>query len=226
MVKWLFVAVVMLGIVAASCTGSLEQASTAPPVPLPDGQSGTVAIVDVDVFDGTAMIRQTTVVIEDGLILAVGAATEVPADAEILEGAGRTLMPGLIDAHTHTFADAGLQRTVQFGVTTHLDMFTDPDFLESELAAEIQQAQRPQADLFSSSVLGTVPDGHGTQLGFDIPTMSGPDDTAAWVQDRVDDGASFIKLVLEDGARFGQDFPTLDQATFRAAVRELSLIHI
>ena len=48
---------------------------------------------------GTA-IENGTVVMEDGIITAVGAGMDVPAGARILDGAGRTVYPGLIDALT------------------------------------------------------------------------------------------------------------------------------
>ena len=37
-----------------------------------------------------------------------------------------TLLPGLIDAHTHSFGPA-LEEALNFGVTTVLDMFTEPN---------------------------------------------------------------------------------------------------
>ncbi|HVV13543.1 hypothetical protein [Amycolatopsis sp.] len=40
------------------------------------------------------------VVVEDGTITAVG--HNVPEGVEQLDGGGGTLLPGLIDAHTHT----------------------------------------------------------------------------------------------------------------------------
>lgn len=43
----------------------------------------------------------------------------------IVEGSGKTLLSGLIDSHTHICGDALAQGLV-FGVTTELDMFTDP----------------------------------------------------------------------------------------------------
>ncbi len=42
-----------------------------------------------------------SVVIEDGRIADVGPAVSVPDDAVVFDVAGRTVMPGLIDAHTH-----------------------------------------------------------------------------------------------------------------------------
>jgi imidazolonepropionase-like amidohydrolase len=49
------------------------------------------------------LLGDQTLVIEDGRIISVGSATEakVPADAVHIELPGATVLPGLIDAHTH-----------------------------------------------------------------------------------------------------------------------------
>lgn len=64
--------------------------------------------IGVRVFDGkeTELSRPATVIIRGNRIerisLASGEApADYPADARVIDGAGRTLMPGLIDAHTH-----------------------------------------------------------------------------------------------------------------------------
>lgn len=41
------------------------------------------------------------VLVQDGLIAAVGEKVEAPADATVIEAAGRVLMPGFVDCHTH-----------------------------------------------------------------------------------------------------------------------------
>ena len=46
------------------------------------------------------IIDRGTVVIRDGLIAAVGSNVTVPADARVIDGAGLTVYPGLIDANT------------------------------------------------------------------------------------------------------------------------------
>ncbi len=52
----------------------------------------------------------------------------VPAGADVVEGCGRTLLPGLIDCHVH--AEHGRPRpqsgTGLRGHFTELDMFSDP----------------------------------------------------------------------------------------------------
>ena len=49
-----------------------------------------------------APIDNGTVVVANGLIAAVGANATIPADAEVIDGAGMTVYPGLIDAGTDT----------------------------------------------------------------------------------------------------------------------------
>src|SRR5688572_22238924 len=79
----------------------------------------------VDVFDGVRLTRRATVIVRDGMIRAVGPDAVVPPGAEIVEGRGRTLLPGLLDAHTHlgtTFGATFLADALRFGVTTELEM--------------------------------------------------------------------------------------------------------
>ncbi|MCJ7818304.1 MAG: amidohydrolase [Syntrophales bacterium] len=46
-------------------------------------------------------LENGTVLVEDGRIAAVGVDLEIPADAEVIDAAGKIVMPGLIDAHCH-----------------------------------------------------------------------------------------------------------------------------
>src|SRR6185436_1435014 len=46
------------------------------------------------------VLERGTVVVRDGLIVAVGANVTAPADARVIEGAGLTVYPGIIDANT------------------------------------------------------------------------------------------------------------------------------
>src|SRR5690606_10217665 len=87
--------------------------------------SRAFAVTNVRVFDGEKTIPATSVVVRNGTIVSVGG--EIPEGVETIDGSGRTLMPGLIDAHTHAFGSA-LERALAFGVTTELDMFTEHGF--------------------------------------------------------------------------------------------------
>lgn len=86
-----------------------------------------VAIVGAKVIDGTGRpaIDNATVVVADGKITAVGprAAVRVPPGAEVVDGAGKALMPGLIDLHCHINQPADVMRrllpvALNWGVTT------------------------------------------------------------------------------------------------------------
>ena len=58
---------------------------------------------NVNVFDGVSgsLQRNTDVLIENNLIKSLGSSINAPSDAKVIEGGGRTLMPGLIDNHVH-----------------------------------------------------------------------------------------------------------------------------
>ncbi|HEX5377215.1 MAG TPA: amidohydrolase [Phenylobacterium sp.] len=67
--------------------------------PLP---SRPTAVVGAQVFTGTGVLVENGVVlIKDGRIEAVGAGLAVPAGYEVVDGKGKWVTPGLIDAHSH-----------------------------------------------------------------------------------------------------------------------------
>src|SRR2546426_10711704 len=86
--------------------------------------SQAIHIQHVRLFDGSNVIADSSVIMQNGVIIAVGNDSIVPTDVQIIDGMGHTLLPGFIDAHTHVFGSA-LKEALIFGVTTELDMFTD-----------------------------------------------------------------------------------------------------
>jgi imidazolonepropionase-like amidohydrolase/Tol biopolymer transport system component len=71
-----------------------------------DKPHGVVALTGariVTMNDARQVIENGTILVRDNRIVAVGAsgAVEIPADAQRLDLAGRTVMPGIIDAHAH-----------------------------------------------------------------------------------------------------------------------------
>ena len=63
----------------------------------------TLVIRDVNLIDGTgaSVQKHVDVTIEDSTIARIASAAGRPTPAEVIDGAGLTLLPGLIDAHTH-----------------------------------------------------------------------------------------------------------------------------
>lgn len=74
------------------------------PLVAQDGAASEVLFTDVRVFDGSseALSAPTRVLVRDNVVVAIGkdAAASGP-EAVVIEGRGRTLMPGLIDNHVH-----------------------------------------------------------------------------------------------------------------------------
>ncbi len=76
-----------------------------------------LVIQDVTVIDGTgAPARRGTVVVADGLIASVGDAPGELDGAEVLDGQGRYLIPGLWETQAHTCESAGGHRPPWYSV--------------------------------------------------------------------------------------------------------------
>jgi imidazolonepropionase-like amidohydrolase len=171
------------------------------------------------VFDGERDLGVATVVVRDGRIEAVGAETEAPAGLAIVDGHGKTLLPGFFDAHVHAWGDA--QRDmVRFGVTTGLDMHGIGERAPALRAQRDALDNGSLADLWAAGYAITAPGGHGTQYGFPVPAVEGDTDIDAFIGARVDEGADFIKLIVEDLSAYGSSrrLPTLTAAQVRATV--------
>lgn len=203
---------IILGLVSG--LAALIWALPSPSVPHPQ-VSRILALTDVRVFTEEGVSEPQTVLIQGGRIAALGVDIAIPQDAMRLDGTGLTAIPGLIDAHTHTWG-AGLEETLKFGVTTHLDMFTAPVLLTQTRAARDGLDVDDQADLFSAGMMATVEGGHGTQYGIEIDTLSGPEQASDWVARRLAEGSDYIKLVYIPQA---PNLPSLDLETATAIIR-------
>ena len=127
------------------------------------------------VFDGTRAVASTTVIVRDGRVALLEPGAAVPEGAKVVDGKGKTLLPGLIDCHTHTFTPDHLKQAIVFGVTLELDMFTDQSFAARMRSEEAAGKADGRADLRSAGTLVTAPGGHGTEYGIKIPTITAPD---------------------------------------------------
>ena len=170
----------------------------------------------VRVFDGEQVRPDTNVVVDAGVVRVVD--QQIPdrwRNLPVVDGTGATLLPGLIDAHTHTRRVSQLQDALRFGVTTVLDMWSP----EGDRVLRGAAAQRTDvSDFRSSGILATAPGGHGTEYGIPIPTVSGADAAAAFVAARVADGADYLKIVLNGVRASTNGAPTMDAATARSLV--------
>ena len=92
--------------------------------------SGKLVIHDVALFDAerAATVRHQDVVVEGNRVVAVAPTSAPPAGAEVIEGAGKTLLPGLWDMHAHVHGNDGLLNLAA-GVTSVRDLANDTDEL-------------------------------------------------------------------------------------------------
>jgi imidazolonepropionase-like amidohydrolase len=164
--------------------------------------SRKIAVTNVWRFDGQQLRPGATVVISGGRI-----GTD-PAGAEIVDGEGGVLLPGLIDAHVHLDGPGRLAELARYGVTTALDMASVPE----ETAA--RRGRPGEADFRSAGIPAIAPGSlhsHFPGIG-QRGLVTGPDDARRFVADRVAEGSDYIKIVV------GSPFADHDQATVDALV--------
>lgn len=167
------------------------------------------------IFDGETPLGTGAVVIEEGVIARVLPGGSGPDDGERVDAAGMTLLPGLIDGHTHVTGAANLEESLRYGVTTELDMFSFPQTLTAKLRAESPDAS-DRADFRSSGLMAGAKGGWpGAMLppipGWEMPGLSGPADAAGFVAARKAEGSDYIKVFV-DKAREGGP-PTMSAET-------------
>lgn len=183
--------------------------------------ASSTLIRQVAVFDGRRPQPVQDVLIDGTVIAAVGTDLVAPAGATVLDGTGRTLLPGLIDAHTHTTDTAQLRQALVFGITTELDMGGAPDTARRMRAAADERDDL--ADVRVATTGATAPGGHPCQLvelGMiePFPTVAGPDDAEAFVAARVAEGADHLKIFIEDGTAIGKAMPLMSPETLLALI--------
>ncbi len=189
----------------------------------PAHAEGRLWLTGARVFDGTGgQVRDgAAVLVEDGVIRRVGRASEpCPEGARLVDLQQRTLMPGLIEAHTHILSDtprtlrgaepflagtpahflqAELREFLRMGVTTV--RFTGA---QGEWPQEARQAMRygafrgPRVLTCGKIISATAPGGrfYGTMYR----EADGPDDMRRAVREQIRAGADFVK-VMTTGAR-------------------------
>ncbi len=119
-----------------------------------------VAFTNVRVYDADAktFLADRTVVVEKGRIAAHGGAQEikVPANATVIDGKDKTLLPGLWDCHLHVGTDyTGLQE-LSMGVTSVRDPGND-DSLTRDRAERVKKQALLMPNVYASSLI----DGRG-----------------------------------------------------------------
>jgi imidazolonepropionase-like amidohydrolase len=204
----------------ASLIGSFVRLSAASAAA---GEAQPLLIRDVRLFDGHRVFEHRSVLVAGGIIRAIGGPDITSRGAQLIDGRGKTLLPGIIDSHVHVphaNTEEALKQSARLGVTTDIDMFTDQPTLKT--IKRLERADQPgMADIRSAGVGVSAPGGEATQMEAGLPTVSSPSEVEAFVAARVREGSDFIKIILEDNSEFGsksQPMPNISADTLRAAV--------
>jgi imidazolonepropionase-like amidohydrolase len=195
-------------------------------VPVPAGYlvpEGSIVVRGGRIWDGTgAAARPGTVVIVGNRITAIlpPGATDWPKGAKVLDATGKTVLPGLIDLHTHldyqlpgtspteAFHPAagalrGIERLryyIESGITTVRDVGSmgDTPFLLKEWVAQ-GRVVGPRVYAAGSLISGRA--GHGAEVDLEgsrpLPSIreaAGPDDWREAVREQFRKGADVIKI--------------------------------
>jgi imidazolonepropionase-like amidohydrolase len=179
-------------------------AALGPPSPVIVNEAGVpprsgaskIAVVNVTVvpMDREQSLEQQTVLIEDGTITLIDFATSVviPADAEVLDGTGRYLMPGLIDMHAHLVASPGAEHDLLVelaaGVTTVRIMWGFQTHLDWRAAIRAGTLLGPSLYVASAGFEGDPPFWPGSVV------VTNAADARAAVNERHAAGYDFIKV--------------------------------
>jgi CubicO group peptidase (beta-lactamase class C family) len=160
------------------------------------------AFINVNVIpmDRERVLKDQIVIVRDGRIAEIGDASRIkaPKDAQVIDGRGKYLIPGLIDMHTHLFSDedfpdslAGDELAVMVanGVTTIRLMIGTPEHLE--LRAKIAKGE-----LHGPSIYVASPEFTGRRPGgiFNGRSVTTPDEARRAVRECKGAGYDFIKL--------------------------------
>lgn len=117
---------------------------------------GPVRVRNIRIFDPAAgnLGAPASVLFENGVIKAIGAANASGKDETIIEGEGGTLVPGLHDTHFHLGLSypEGVWLSLAGGVTTARDMGSDNDYVAHYLP-QIASGRLPGPRLLLSGMI-------------------------------------------------------------------------
>lgn len=158
-------------------------------------RSHFTVIKSVDLFDGEKVHQGVHLIIDDSLIVDITTKDKPLRRAEkVIDGTGKTILPPLLNAHVHVRDPQNLQEAQQEGIFGLLDMFS------TFRRATYLRTYRDSigfARLYSSNEGATVAGGHGTQFRVQIPTLSDDLSGDQFVENRLQEGADYIKLTQE-----------------------------
>lgn len=211
--------------------------------PLP-ASAETITLRHVRIFDsGDGAQEDAALVIEEGRIAAIGPSTRtpIPANAEVIDLTGRTVVPGLITDHSHVGWTDGvtggrknftrenvarqLEQYQRFGVTTVMSLGMNAPLAE-HLAEESRTGQLPGAQLLNADrglgMPGGVPQ---IDLGADqIERPATAEEARSAVRGIAGRHARMVKIWVDDNRRSAPG--KMPPEVYRAIIDEAHQHHL
>ena len=221
-------------VLAAACAGEPQPAES------PNAATSTAAVyhgMRVIPGDGSPPVEDAVMIVDRGLIAAVGTADEVaaPAGAATVELAGMTVIPALVNLHGHVGFQRGLtyaaenytrenitdelRRYAYHGVGTVVSLGTDAGDLWREIQRDQQARILDGARLYTAGRGLAAPNaGPGsTALRPSAAGVTSEEEGRRLVGELADQGVSFVKIWVDDR---GGTVEKLAPAFYRAIIDE------
>lgn len=182
--KTSFFTILLLFLLSTGCSGQLADANI-------------VAFKNVNLvpMDSAYILADQTILIQDGIIREIGPASNVaiPEKAQIIEGKGRYLLPGLTDFHIHLRSTDELISYLSHGVTkvVHMSgaMSGAPDLLRYK--KQLSNGEMIGPELFTT---GPILDGDPPVFGGVSIALSTTSEAKQIVAEQKELGYDFIKI--------------------------------
>jgi imidazolonepropionase-like amidohydrolase len=180
----------------------------------------------IDTKSGST-VSNGVILIEGDKITAAGARVQIPGDAEVIDLGDRTLLPGLIDCHTHITSQPGnyyedlfrksaidvavtahvyARRTLEAGFTTVRDVGA-AEFIDVALRNAINRGDVIGPRMLVATLTVGATGGHGDTNGFSpylkiggfSGIADGVDEVRKLVRFEIKNGADLIKILATAG---------------------------
>ncbi len=182
---------------------------------------------NVDIFNGkdSSLIPNKNVLVEKGIIKIIteNFETKDNQDYHTIEGKGRTLMPGLVDAHVHLSGSGAvpwenvsaneaynLKAYLHSGITTVYDLGGMASDIE-KLSQEVAHGELLGPTIYHSHIPITVKNGHPIPLTKEIlgwplksfvntlaPTIEDAEDAEKIIEEYLEENVDYVKIIYDE----------------------------
>lgn len=195
------------------------------PVVKTDEEATSILIREVTVFNGRDdnLVSGMDVLVAEGRIKKIGSSIPEQKGVRVIDGKGKTLMPGLIDAHVHLSGSGAapwanypadkahnLQAYLYTGITTIYDLGGISRQIE-KLADQVEEGKLLGPTIYHTHVPITVKNSHPIPLtkelmGFPmkalvnsfVPTVESPEKAASLIEKYTREEIDFVKAIMDE----------------------------